>query len=232
MMISPTVFAEMELKGKSKEEILTAIRSIKREINRLKKVIEAGKNSPEYFIEPSPSTRLYWNREYLAEAIKAYKEAGGEYIPTKAEQKDQEFNEALNHLEQVKFTYGGYLIGEEERISSVNDDIVSVESNSYSLPPKIDEEDDHEPWTKEDFISEMKELHIGEWKHTYEDLCFEEGIQWELEIKFSNGKRTERYLGSNAYPYNFTDVLELFNVNEFLDEYDEDEEEDDEQNQN
>ncbi len=39
MMICPETFYEMSLKGKSKEEIMTVIRSLKRKITRLKNEI-------------------------------------------------------------------------------------------------------------------------------------------------------------------------------------------------
>ena len=44
MMIGPEAYYEENLKGKTAEQIMTAIRSLKRDINRLKRVIE----HPEY----------------------------------------------------------------------------------------------------------------------------------------------------------------------------------------
>ena len=44
MMISPATFYEYELKGKSPEQIMTVIRSLKRRISKLKNTIE----HPEY----------------------------------------------------------------------------------------------------------------------------------------------------------------------------------------
>ena len=43
MMIGPETYYEENLKGKTAEQIMTAIRSLKREINRLKNVMEYPK---------------------------------------------------------------------------------------------------------------------------------------------------------------------------------------------
>ena len=69
MMICPKTFFELELKGKSPEEIKTVIRSLKRRINHLKTVLE----HPDYThtICPSEDVQLSCNREYLEEAIVA-----------------------------------------------------------------------------------------------------------------------------------------------------------------
>lgn len=87
MMISPEGYYEVSLKGKSKAEILKEIRSLKREINQLKRYMEEHSLEPEEMF-PTRLTRLKCNREYLVRAIQAYVGAGGIYKPTKAEQKD------------------------------------------------------------------------------------------------------------------------------------------------
>ena len=87
MMISPEGYYEVSLKGKAQAEILKEIRSLKREINQLKRYMEEHSLEPEEMF-PTRLTRLKCNREYLDRAIQAYAEAGGIYKPTKAEQKD------------------------------------------------------------------------------------------------------------------------------------------------
>lgn len=75
MMISPEGYYRMNLKGKTKEEILEEIKFLKQEIADLKYDI---KRRP--FIEecmPTRSTMLECNYEYLDRAIQAYKDAGG-----------------------------------------------------------------------------------------------------------------------------------------------------------
>ena len=76
MMISPESYYEEYLKGKTKEEIMTAIRGLKQEIGHLKNSMENPYDGMKTVILPSEDTRIYWSREYLDKAKQAYVEAG------------------------------------------------------------------------------------------------------------------------------------------------------------
>ena len=217
MMISPETYYEMNLQGKSPKEIMEKIRSLKIKIGQLKRSIE---NTDDMVLEVFPSrlTRLKCDRDYLERAIRAYEEAGGEYVRSKAEQKDHDFNEALDSMSKLVFTIGGFFCGHETRTFTVSDGqvLVDVEKTMISM----DKEEEHGPYRKEDFISGIKALHIGEWKRTYNDPLVMDGTQWELDIYYNNGRRPTKISGSNAYPYNFDDLKEFLEV-EMEDEEDE-----------
>ena len=216
MMISPETYYEMNLKGKSQEEIMKKIRSLKIQIGQLKRSIE---NTDDMVLEVFPSrlTRLKCDRDYLERAIRAYEEAGGEYVRSKAEQKDHDFNEALDSMSKLVFTIGGFFCGYETRTFTVSDGqvLVDVEKTMISM-----DKEEYGPYRKEEFISGIKALHIGEWKRTYNDLLVMDGTQWELDIYYNNGRRPTKISGSNAYPYNFDDLKEFLEV-EMEDEEDE-----------
>ena len=216
MMISPETYYEMNLKGKSQEEIMKKIRSLKIHIGQLKRSIE---NTDDMVLEVFPSrlTRLKCDRDYLERAIRAYEEAGGEYVRSKAEQKDHDFNEALDSMSKLVFTIGGFFCGHETRTFTVSDGqvLVDVEKTMISM-----DKEEYGPYRKEEFISGIKALHIGEWKRTYNDLLVMDGTQWELDIYYNNGRRPTKISGSNAYPYNFDDLKEFLEV-EMEDEEDE-----------
>ena len=216
MMISPETYYEMNLKGKSQEEIMKKIRSLKIQIGQLKRSIE---NTDDMVLEVFPSrlTRLKCDRDYLERAIRAYEEAGGEYVRSKAEQKDHDFNEALDSMSKLVFTIGGFFCGHETRTFTVSDGqvLVDVEKTMISM-----DKEEYGPYRKEEFISGIKALHIGEWKRTYNALLVMDGTQWELDIYYNNGRRPTKISGSNAYPYNFDDLKEFLEV-EMEDEEDE-----------
>ena len=216
MMISPETYYEMNLKGKSQEEIMKKIRSLKIKIGQLKRSIE---NADDIVCEVFPGrlTRLKCNRDYLERAIQVYEEAGGEYVRSKAEQKDHDFNEALDSMSKLVFTIGGFFCGHETRTFTVSDGqvLVDVEKTMISM-----DKEEYGPYRKEEFISGIKALHIGEWKRTYNDLLVMDGTQWELDIYYNNGRRPTKISGSNAYPYNFDDLKEFLEV-EMEDEEDE-----------
>ena len=77
MMISPEVYYEESLKGKSEAEILQEISSLKEEISRLKQVLKNDAFSPEALMKPSPMTRIKCSREYLKMAKMALEEVRG-----------------------------------------------------------------------------------------------------------------------------------------------------------
>ena len=120
MMISPETYYEMNLQGKSPKEIMEKIRSLKIQIGQLKRSIEKTDDIVcEVF--PGRLTRLKCDRDYLERAIQAYEEAGGEYVRSKAEQKDHDFNEALDSMSKLVFTIGGFFCGHETRTFTVSD---------------------------------------------------------------------------------------------------------------
>ncbi|MBS3988082.1 MAG: hypothetical protein KGZ38_08985 [Erysipelothrix sp.] len=83
MMISPEGYYEEYLKGKAKEQIMTAICGLKQEIGRLKNTMESPDYGQEEIVHPSEDTRLHWTREYLERAKQAYAEVGGTYTLSK-----------------------------------------------------------------------------------------------------------------------------------------------------
>ena len=216
MMISPETYYEMNLKGKSPKEIMKKIRFLKTQIGQLKRSIE---NADDIVCEVFPCrlTRLKCERDYLERAIQAYEEAGGEYVRSKAEQKDHDFNKALDSMSKLVFTIGGFFCGQETRTFTISDDqvLVDVEKTMISM----DKEEKYGPYRKEDFISGIKALHIGEWKRTYNDPLVMDGTQWELDIYYNNGRKAVKISGSNAYPYNFEDLKEFLEVETEDEEY-------------
>ena len=220
MMISPETYYEMNLQGKSPKEIMKKIRSLKIQIGQLKRSIE---KTDDMVLEVFPGrlTRLKCDQDYLERAIQAYEEAGGEYVRSKAEQKDHDFNEALDSMSKLVFTIGGFFCGHETRTFTVSDDQVLMDVEKTVMT--MDKGEEYGPYRKDDFISGIKAFHIGEWKRTYNDPLILDGTQWELDIYYNNGRRSTKISGSNAYPYNFDDLKEYLEV--------EMEDEEDEQNQ-
>ena len=76
----------------------------------------------------------------------------------------------------------------------------------------------YEPFTKDEFIKGIAELHIGEWKRSYVDPMVLDGTQWSIDIEYEGDHKPVHIDGSNAFPYNFDDLLEFLGVNEEGDE--------------
>ena len=113
-----------------------------------------------------------------------------------------------------------------KEISKTAGDTVSIELWEDEEPFSLWDDDNEEPFTKETFISALKDLHIGEWRRRYSTKRFGymvlDGTQWELEFEYSNGHKPVRFDGDNSYPYNFDKFQILFGI-DVTEEDDEDE---------
>lgn len=218
----------MELQGKSVEEIGKKIRGLKNEIGHLKKVVENPDYGTEPVIHPDERTRLWCSRLYLERAIAAYEEAGGCYIPSKAEQRAAAFDAAIPTITKLTFTIGGFFGGYETRTITLTGDHLQlyIEHSIIPSPTNFDIEPDY-PLTKDEFLEGLRDVHIGEWKRHYDPEAYGiivmDGTQWELTIEYADGRKAE-FDGSNAYPFSFDTFCELVGYEE--DEPDDDEDDD------
>ena len=132
MMISPESYYEENLKNKSADEIITKIRGLKKQIGHLKNKME----HPEYryadMIDPSEPVQLHWTKEYLARAIQALEDAGGTYIPSKAEKNAAAFDENIPHISKIIFSIGGFFTGNNEYVISITDPIIATKKTMWS----------------------------------------------------------------------------------------------------
>ena len=210
MMISPETYYEEYLKGKTPEEILKAIRSLKREIARLKNIAE----QPDFgcIIYPSESVRISCSQDYLERAKLALKESGVEYQPTKAELKAMEFDANIPNISKIIFSIGGFLCGEELVEVTFIDDTAELKYGRSYIPTTPDDFDKIETIDKATFLEEFKCLHIGEWRKNYIKrfgYTVLDGTQWELKIHYSNDKKPVKIYSDNAYPYSFDRLKDL-----------------------
>lgn len=224
MMISPEHYYEEYLRGKTKEQIMSAIRSLKQAMGHLKNTMENPKPVQEKYILPSPNTRLHCTRIYLDRAKQAYIEAGGIYTPSKSEVKSAEFDSNMDFISKITFSIGGFFGGFRVYVAELTDHLFAY---AYTNPWDDEEQlipvdEDDTPVTKETFIAALLNLHIGEWRRNYSTERFGysvlDGTQWELVFEYNNGQKPVSFSGSNAYPYNFKQFTELFGINDAEDE--------------
>lgn len=211
MMISPEAYYEEYLQGKSQSVILQQISLLKQEIGRLKEVMESDENSPEAMIMPSPLTRIKCNREYLEMAKLALEEACGQYVPTDEELRDQSFNSKLAAMHRFTLEIGGFFDGYTKYKYTISGDRVLFDADHsfYLKPSNLPV---NEPFTREEFVRGIAALHIGEWKERYENLYVLDGTQWSISIEYEDGKEPFEIYGSNAYPYNFEELIEFLGI--------------------
>ena len=226
MMISPESYYEEYLRGKTKVQIMTAIRGLKKEMGHLKNIIEGPDEGIRTVMHPSESTQIYWTRKYLELAKQAYVDAGGNYSLSKSEEKTADFDANMESISKITFNIGGYFGGYRNYIVELSDELKAYTKLWEDEEPlSLWDDDNQEPCTKDTFIAALKDLHIGEWRRRYSTKRFGymvlDGTQWELEFEYNNGQRPVRFNGDNLFPYNFDKFQMLFGID--VTEEDEDE---------
>lgn len=218
MMISPEGYYDEYLKGKTKAQIMTAIRGLKQEIGRLKNTMESPDYGQEEILHPSEDTRLHWTREYLERAKQAYAEVGGTYTLSKSEEKAADFDSNMDFISKIIFSIGGYFGGYRSYVIELSDGLRAYTKLWEDEEPLVLLDEDDEPFTKETFIAALADLHIGEWRRRYSTQRFGytvcDGTQWELEFEYYNGHKPVKFDGDNSYPYNFDKFQMLFGIDD------------------
>lgn len=209
MMICPESYAEMQLTGKTKDEILGEILNIQKEIRSLKHIMEAP--NYVYSIYPSEDTRISWNRDYLKLAIKAYENLGGEYKLSDEDIKAKAFDKNIGCIKKLKFSIVSWPM-------DYIDYIVEIKGNKVYR--QIQESGIHSPdkgmeffMPKRDFIDMVSDMFIGEWNAEYTpetyDVVITDGENWSLDIEYSNDSEPFHCEGYNIYPWNFEDFIDF-----------------------
>jgi hypothetical protein len=144
MMISPEGYYEEHLKGKTKEQIMTAIRGLKQEIGRLKNTMESPDYGVKPIMHPSEDTRLYWTREYLERAKQAYAEAGGTYTLSKSEEKVADFDANMDAICKITFSIGGFFGGYRSYVVELSDELKAYTKLWEDEEPLVLLDDDNE----------------------------------------------------------------------------------------
>ena len=226
MMISPEGYYEENLKGKTKEQIMSTIRGLKQEIGLLKKTMESPDYGQEAIVHPSEDTRIHWTREYLERAKLAYNQAGGNYTLSKSEEMAAAFDSNMDSICKIIFSIGGFFGGYRGYVVELSDEVKAYTKLWEDEEPlSLLDTDNDETFTKATFIASIADLHIGEWRRRYSTQRFGytvcDGTQWELEFEYNNGHKPVRFDGDNSYPYNFDRLKMLFGIDDTEEDDDE-----------
>lgn len=194
------------IEEKNELELLSVIKSSKIKMGLYKKKIE----HPDYYKNGFgfEAFEIKRERERIKEAIKALEAKGKPYLLSEAEKRAKRFEDNIDNISKMVFEIGPEielktryeLYFEEKEISFVS--FMGIE------------ELERKTLDKQELISALKELYIGEWKSHYDvsrfDVRILDGISWSLRVEYNNGKKPASFSGINDYPYNFDDLIGLF----------------------
>lgn len=164
----------------------------------------------EVYTHPSPEVQIMCIRQYIEEAGRILSERGVEYKPTQVEQRAIDFNARLSEVVEIHVVRSGFFAGCKNYIITLGENFQTV-CYGYGI-----EFTEVARWNidvdKSAFISELEKLYIGEWKSHYPSQIID-GEQWEVSFKYGDGT-SRKFVGSNAYPYNFYDLIDLLSIEE------------------
>lgn len=216
MMIDPETYYQTYLKDKSAEQIISTIRSLKNEIGRLKNSIENPNYATTQMICPSETTRIMCTRNYLERAKQAYIDVGGIYKLSKAEIRSKDFNDNIKDIDKIVLSIAISRGGNIETTVTIDKELQIETIDSSKIFPVENKKLVFTSEEKEEFLDCLKNLYIGEWRTSYSPERFgymvEDGLQWKLEIHFSNNKKIFTSCGTNSFPYNFDRFQELLGI--------------------
>lgn len=219
MMISPDSYFELYLKDKNEKEIRTIIRGLMNKIGHLKNVVEHPNYQMKF--QPSEKVQISCNRSYLEKAIMTLKESGYEYIPSKKDLQILNFQENIPYINKITLEIGGIFKGfKRYEFVLQGDKYYYIEEDILMPQAQIIEAKKKASILKDDFIQCINLLYLGEWSSHYSlsrfGIVVMDGIQWRMQVEFSNNEPPFKVTGDNAYPYNFDDLEELFNPDNYL----------------
>lgn len=213
MMISPESYYEFELKGKTKEEIEKAIENLRKEMVEAQRAQEKG--GGETMVCPSPMVMAKMDREYLTVARRALEEAGGTWKPTETEEKDEAFNASLDHLKKFTFEISRSLsLQHLERSWTIEKDQAVCRTENTMHIRLGDDDDSQLSCRKEEFLDQLKDLHMGEWRSHYfdPDYAVLDGNSWSINVEYDDGRGPVTFGGLYAYPWNIEDLDDILGI--------------------
>ena len=104
----------------------------------------------------------------MERAKEALAEAGGTYVPSQAELEAADFEDNIPAISSLVFSIGGFFVGYETRTYTLGTDYLQmyVDHSLILKPTNFYIEKDY-PCEKDEFIGDLRELHIGEWRRHY-----------------------------------------------------------------
>ena len=204
MLISAECYYDMYIKDKDVSVVKGEADTLRREISRLKRIIEFP--SYEYEAHPYPDERMQLEacREYLSCAKKALATLGAE-CDTKEELAAKAIEDNNDKILSLVLEMGSKLEGVYEL--SVSDELCTVTKNTCTERITV------KTMTAAEVSEGLNSLHLGEWHEEYksEDVGSQVSLtdNWRVSIIYKGGIPPRSFYGTGVYPYNFDTLCQL-----------------------
>lgn len=192
----------MKLENARKDELLYIIKRTKNFLRRLKREMEDFSYRYKDEVSPSKLTIYHCEKSFLRQAVLKHLTLGGNYEMDRTEKKDYEFTESIHDIVKITHETSGFFTPSEITVVDLNNNGYKILKGERDYLCEFITEN-----SREDFLLEFEDLHVGEWKKYYSSNVLD-GTQWNLTIEYANGSKRE-FGGSSAYPYNYCELANL-----------------------
>ncbi len=229
MLADTDEFYRQYVAGKSTEDLMQLMRSLKRKSNAMKKGLEKAIHREEELAVSKEIDEIIeeieLQRDYLKLAKEELASLAIDCPETKAELKERCFQEQIPNIKRIYFYFESHIsmrAGFEVNFSEERAVVSLSELSLFLVPPQISLRYP-KAYDLRAFQSALKALHMGEWQRNYNPERFGtrvlDGTHWSVKVSYYNGLRSQRYSGISSYPYNFTHFQSLFGVNLFSEDW-------------
>ena len=147
------------------------------------------------------------------------------FVVKRGRKRNPKFDSKIEQIKEICYWCGGCFNPQDNiKIRFDGEKVVRLEIPFGYDESCLEEMIEHEfiksnvlEMTKKEFLAEFRKLNVGMWAKDYSDPTILDGTQWELEIKYEDGK-TRKYSGSNDFPRTFDALSKLVGDKFFEDE--------------
>ncbi len=119
------------------------------------------------------------------------------------------YDDYYDDIKSIYVKVGGFFQGVEMRKAYIDSKTailkrVTFDGSQFS-------EEVIESMSQEEFLKQLRQIHIESWKKRYYDNEILDGEQWEIVLEYEEKKKS--YHGSNLYPESFDSFLKVMRIN-------------------
>ncbi len=218
MVVTPQMYYEDHIEGRSADEIRNEIEKLNNAIEKLKYKMEDPCSLYEYTVVTCPDDDmiLHFMRLYRNRAIMALEEMNEVYERSQEEADDAAFRESMPYIKKMELRVNGYdALSHRIMTVAVDGDFIKIDRDW------VFDKRETEVVETDRIFALLEDVHLGEWKEEYLPEAYEivimDGISWDLEICFSDDIPSMHIYGNNVYPYNFGEFLSIFDAEDICD---------------
>ncbi|WP_125703507.1 hypothetical protein [Lacticaseibacillus daqingensis] len=214
-LISVQAFYDLNLKNGSARDIYDLIQSLRQSVlrqrQRLPREFDELAHAPSVRVEDAEM--LARTREYLAATRARFAELDAGTSPmTSTEIRDLHFTTRMAALKRATFDLTAH-----ERGQRVVVELTPQTLRRYNLylpltmPRTSQQIAGPTPIRRAQFRQALTAIHLGEWANRYAREAASQ-VQWRLALDYGFAFLPVTFSGRDRFPYNFTKLIELFNM--------------------